>query len=136
LLTPPFLVKKDDPGVPTIECTINQKIFHKTFCDMGSGVNIMLKVTYEYLFSNEPLYLTYMQLQMADQSIRFSKGIARDVMMKIQDHFVPADFMVLNMGDEEEDTPIILGRSFVNTTHAIIYIGSGQTHFKFPNGKV
>jgi hypothetical protein len=23
LLTPPFLVKKDDPGVPTIECTIN-----------------------------------------------------------------------------------------------------------------
>jgi hypothetical protein len=27
LLAPPFLVKKDDPGVPTIECTINQKIF-------------------------------------------------------------------------------------------------------------
>jgi hypothetical protein len=24
LLTPPFLVKKDDPRVPTIECTINQ----------------------------------------------------------------------------------------------------------------
>jgi hypothetical protein len=23
LLTPPFLVKKDDPSVPTIECTIN-----------------------------------------------------------------------------------------------------------------
>jgi hypothetical protein len=23
LLTPPFLVKKDDPGVPIIECTIN-----------------------------------------------------------------------------------------------------------------
>jgi hypothetical protein len=67
LLTPPFLVKKDDPGVPTIECTINQKIFHKIFCDMGSGVNIMSKVTYEYLFGNELLYLTYMQLQMVDQ---------------------------------------------------------------------
>jgi hypothetical protein len=24
LLTPPFLVKKDDPRVPTVECTINQ----------------------------------------------------------------------------------------------------------------
>jgi hypothetical protein len=35
LLTPLFLVKKDDPGVPTIECTINQKIFYKTFYDMG-----------------------------------------------------------------------------------------------------
>jgi hypothetical protein len=96
LLTPPFLVKKDDPGVPTIECTINQKIFHKTFYDMGSDVNTMSKVTYEYLFGNKPLYLTYMQLQMVDQLIRFPEGIARDVMVKIQDHFVPADFMVLS----------------------------------------
>jgi hypothetical protein len=59
LLTPPFLVKKDDPSVPTIECTINPKIFHKTFCDMGSGVNIMSKVTYEYLFGTEPFYPIY-----------------------------------------------------------------------------
>jgi hypothetical protein len=62
LLALPFLVKKDDPGVPTIECTINQKIFHNTFYDIGLGANIMSKVTYEYLFGNEPLYLTYMQL--------------------------------------------------------------------------
>jgi hypothetical protein len=60
LLAPPFLVKKDDPRVPTIECTINQKIFRNTFCDIGSSANIMSKVTYEYLFGNEPLYPTYM----------------------------------------------------------------------------
>jgi hypothetical protein len=70
LLALPFLIKKDDPRVPIIECTINQKIFHNTFCDIGSGANIMSKATYEYLFGNEPLYLTYMQLQMADQSLR------------------------------------------------------------------
>jgi hypothetical protein len=79
LLTLPFLAKKDDPGVPTIKCTIGQKIFHKTFCDIGSGVNIISKVTYEYLFNNEPLYPTYMQLQMADQSNRFLEGIARSL---------------------------------------------------------
>ena len=62
LLASPFLAKKDDAGVPTIECTIGQRIFHKTFCDIGSGVNIMSKVTYEYLFGDEPLFLTYMQL--------------------------------------------------------------------------
>jgi hypothetical protein len=60
LFTPPFLVKKDDLGVPIIESIINQRIFHKTFYDTGSGVNIMSKVTYEYLFGNEPLYPTYM----------------------------------------------------------------------------
>jgi hypothetical protein len=60
LLAPPFLAKKDDPRVSTIECLINQKVFHKIFCDIGSGVNIMSKVTYEYLFGNESLYPTYM----------------------------------------------------------------------------
>jgi hypothetical protein len=62
LIASPFLAKKDDPSVPTIEYNIGQRIFHKTFCDIGSGVNIMSKVTYEYLFDNEPLYPTYMQL--------------------------------------------------------------------------
>jgi hypothetical protein len=46
---------------------------------------------------------------MADQSIRFLEGIARDVMMKIQDHYAPADFMVLHMGEEEDDTPSSYG---------------------------
>jgi hypothetical protein len=60
LLAPPFLAKKDDLGVLIIKCTIGKKIFHNTFCNVGSDVNIMSKVTYEYLFGNEPLYLTYM----------------------------------------------------------------------------
>ena len=89
----------------------------------------MSKVTYEYLFSNEPLYPTYMQLQMVDQSIWFLEGIAKDVMVRIHDHFAPADFMILDMSEEEDDTPIILGRLFLNTTNAIIYVGSGQVHF-------
>jgi hypothetical protein len=125
LLTPPFLAKKDDPGVPMIECTIGQRIFHKTFCNIGLGVNIMSNVTYEYLFGNKPLYPIYMQLPMADQSLRFLKGIAKDIMVKIQDHYAPTDFMVLDIGEEEDDTPIILGRPFLNTINAIIYVGSG-----------
>jgi hypothetical protein len=124
LLAPPFLAKKDDPGVPTIESLINQKVFHKTFCDIGSGVNIMSKVTYKYLFGNEPLYPTYIQLQMVDQSVWFLKRIAKDVIVQIQDCYVPTDFMVLDMGVEDEETPIILGRLFLNTTNAVIYIGS------------
>jgi hypothetical protein len=88
LLAPPFLAKKDDPRVPTIECLINHKVFHKTFCNIGSGVNIMSKVTYEYLFGNKPLYPTYMQLQMADQSVWFLEGIAKDVIVQIQNGYV------------------------------------------------
>ena len=61
---------------------------------------------------------------MADQSIRFPEGIAKDIMVRIHDHYAPTDFMVLDMGEEEDDTPIILGRLFLNTTNAINYIGS------------
>jgi hypothetical protein len=49
-------------------------------------------------------------------------------MVKIQDHYVPVDFMVLDM-EEEDDTPIILGRPFLNTTNTSIYVESGQIHF-------
>ena len=70
LLASPFLTKKEDLGIPIIECTIRQRIFHNTFYDLGSGINIMSKVTFDYLF-DEPLFPTYMQLQMADQTIRF-----------------------------------------------------------------
>ena len=44
--------------------------------------------------------------------------------------------MVLDMGEEEDDMPITLGRPFHNTTNAIIYVGSGQVHFQFPEEKV
>jgi hypothetical protein len=60
-----------------------------------------------------------------DQSIRFSKGITKDIIVKIQDYYVPTDFMILNMGEEKE-VPIILRRPFLNTTNEIIYIGSGK----------
>ena len=73
---------------------------------------------------------------MADQTIRFSEEIAKDIMVRIQDQYVPADFMVPYMGEEEEDIPIILGSSFLNTTNVIIYVGSGQVHFQFPGQKV
>ena len=72
---------------------------------------------------------------MADQSIRLLKGIVKDVMVRIQDQFASANFMVLNMGEEENDTPIILGRPFLNTTNVIIYVGSRQVHFQIPRAQ-
>ena len=44
--------------------------------------------------------------------------------------------MVLDMGEEDDDTPIILGRPFLNTTNAIIYVRSRQVHFQFLREKV
>ena len=73
---------------------------------------------------------------MVDQTIQFLEGIAKDIMVKIHDHYAPTDFMVLDMGGGEEDVPIILGRPFLNTTNTISYVRSGQVHFQFPREKV
>jgi hypothetical protein len=50
-------------------------------------------------------------------------------MVRIHDHYAPADFMVLDIGEEDKDVPIILGRTFLNTTNAIIYVRSRQVYF-------
>jgi hypothetical protein len=40
------------------------------------------------------------------------------------------------MGEDEYDPPIILGRPFLSTTKAIIYIATEEVHFQFPSEKV
>jgi hypothetical protein len=61
---------------------------------------------------------------MVDQTFQFPEGITKDVMVQIHDHYVPTDFIVLDMGEEEYNPPIMLGRLFLNTTRAIIYMRS------------
>jgi hypothetical protein len=41
---------------------------------------------------------------------------------------VHTDFMVLDIGEEEHDPPIVLGRAFLNTIQAIIYMRNGEVH--------
>jgi len=135
-LKSPFLTKKDDPGMPSIHCSINGYNFYKTLCDIGSGVNIMAAVTYQLLFRTMPLKPTYIQLQMADQTFRKVEGIVTDVPLKIDDHFVHTNFQVIDMGEDEYDPPIILGRHFLSTVKAIIYIGTEEVHLHFPSEKV
>jgi hypothetical protein len=61
----------------------------------------MSKVTYELIYGDLSLYSTYIMLQMADQSQRSPEGIARDVPVKIKDHYVLTDFLVIDMGDDK-----------------------------------
>jgi len=73
---------------------------------------------------------------MADWTFREVKGIVTDFSVKIDDHFVYTDFQVIDLGEDEYDPPIILGRPFLSTVKAIIYIGTGEVHMHFPSEKV
>jgi hypothetical protein len=63
--------------------------------------------------------------------LRWPEEIAKDILVKIQDYYVPTDFLVLDMPGDE-DTPIIWGKPFLNTSDVVIYIRSRQIHFRLP----
>ncbi|XP_022863171.1 uncharacterized protein LOC111383320 [Olea europaea var. sylvestris] len=58
--------------------------------------------------------LTTISLQLADRSIKRSKGIIEDVLVKVDKFIFPADFIVLDM-EEDSNIPLILGRPFLAT---------------------
>ena len=45
-VNPPFVTKKEDPGRPTITCSIGTHVFHNAFCNLGASINVMSKVIY------------------------------------------------------------------------------------------
>jgi len=74
----------------------------------------MAAVTYQLLLGTMPIKPTYIQLQMADQTFR----------------------KVIDMGEDDYNPPILLGRPFLSTVKAIIYIGTREVHIHFPSEKV
>ena len=70
---------------------------------------------------------TFVRLQMADQTIWFPEGLARDILIKIKNTYVVVDFIMLDMGSNT-DVAIILGRPFLSTVDATIYMGAAQIH--------
>jgi hypothetical protein len=76
---------------------------------------------------------TSMCIQLADQSIRYPMGIAKNIPIKIRYFFVPVEFVVLDMQPNSKVSPI-LGRPFLSTANAHIDAGAGEIRFNI-NGK-
>ena len=56
--------------------------------------------------------LTRMTLQLADKSVARPMGIAEDVFVKVDKFVFPVDFVVMDI-EEDDDVPLILGRTFM-----------------------
>jgi hypothetical protein len=55
-------------------------------------------------------------------------GIAKDILVGIQDQYVPTDSAILDMGHSKE-VLLLLGRPFLNTTHAELHMGTRHARF-------
>jgi len=43
------LIKKKDPGCPTIDCSIGSQNFENALCDLGASVSVMPKKVFDKL---------------------------------------------------------------------------------------
>ena len=51
---------------------------------------------------------TIISLQLVDRSIKYPRGIIEDVLVKVDKFIFPADFVVLDI-EEDQEVPLILG---------------------------
>ena len=116
--------KRPDPGSFVLDCNIRNTRFPRSLCDLGSSVNLMPYSVAVTLGYNE-FMLTLITLVLADRSIRVPEGILDDFSLKINDCFVPTDFVVLKYRQEPKD-PLILGWPFLATAGAIIDVKEGR----------
>ncbi|CAN6567550.1 unnamed protein product [Malus baccata var. baccata] len=120
--------KKKDPGSFTISCTIGNCDFSSALIDLGASVNLMPYSVFKRLGEGE-LKPTSSIIQLADRSITYPRGVIEDVIVKVDNLYLPADFMVLDM-DEDLTTPIILGRPFLATARTLINVEAGTLTFR------
>ena len=116
--------KLKDSGSFTLPCTIGDSFFDKVLCDLGTSINLMPLFVYRKLRLGE-MKQTTISLQLANRSIKYSHGIIEDVLVKVDKFIFPADFVVLDM-EEDQEVPLILGRPFLATGRALIDVQKGE----------
>ncbi|GJV67989.1 DNA-directed DNA polymerase [Tanacetum coccineum] len=103
-----FLIPCDFPGMDVCYA----------LADLGASINFMPLSIWKKLSLPE-LTPTRMTLELADRSITRPKGLAEDVFVKVGKFHFPTDFVVVDF-EADPRVPIILGRSFLRTGHALI----------------
>ncbi|XP_075091774.1 uncharacterized protein LOC142171945 [Nicotiana tabacum] len=126
--------KLSDPSSFTIPCTIRSYAFAKELCDLGAIINLMSLEIYTKLGIGRARP-TSMLLQLADRTVKRPTGILDDMLVQVGKFVFSADFVILDCQVDEE-IPIILGRSFLDTGRALIYCETGELKMRLNNEEI
>jgi hypothetical protein len=85
-------------------------------------------VIYKKLFC-PALSPTHMCVQLADSTIRYPEGIAKNILVLMRDSFVLADFVVMDI-EGDLGIELILGRPFLRAARARIDVERGEIRFR------
>jgi hypothetical protein len=99
-------------------------------CDLGASISIMPRKIYDML-GLPPLENCYFDVPLANIAKQKPLGRINDVLIMVNNNLVPVDFLVLDV-ECKASCPIILGRPFLRTVGAIIYMKEGTIKYQFP----
>ncbi|GJW39209.1 reverse transcriptase domain-containing protein [Tanacetum coccineum] len=100
--------KEKDPRSFTLPCFI-KNMCYKALADLGASL--------------------------ANRIVKRPKGIVENVLVGIDKFTFPVDFIILDI-PEDFKTPLILGRPFLSTTHAIINVFKAKITLSVGNDKI
>ncbi|GJR07596.1 reverse transcriptase domain-containing protein [Tanacetum coccineum] len=116
--------KLGDPGRFLIPCEFSGINTCNALADLGASINLMPYSVWKNLSLPE-LTPTCMTLELADRSISEPIGIAEDVYVTVGKFQFPADFVVVDF-EPDPRVPLILRRSFLKTSRALIDVYEGE----------
>nr|GEX90268.1 reverse transcriptase domain-containing protein [Tanacetum cinerariifolium] len=112
--------KLGDPGRFLISCDFLEFDNCLALADLGAIINLMPLSIWKKL-RLLTLNDTKMVLELADRTISKPTGVAENVFVKVGKFYFPVDFVVLDFIADPR-VPLILGRPFLSTAHAIINV--------------
>nr|GEV77567.1 reverse transcriptase domain-containing protein [Tanacetum cinerariifolium] len=118
MLLKKLLEKLGDPGKFLIPCDFPGMDVCHALADLGASINLMPLSIWKKLSLPE-LTPTRMTLELADRYITRPKGVAKDVFVKVGKFQFLTDFVVVDF-ESDPRVPLILGRSFLRTSRALI----------------
>ncbi|GJV95316.1 reverse transcriptase domain-containing protein [Tanacetum coccineum] len=126
--------KLGDPGKFLILCNFPGMDVCHALADLGASINLMPLSIWKKLSLPE-LTPTRMALKLADRSITRPKGLAEDIFVKVGNFHFPTDFVVVDF-EADPRVPLILGRSFLRTSRALIDVYKGELILRDGNEQI
>src|SRR3954465_2925308 len=99
-------------------------------CDVGASTSVIPKRMYDML-ELKPFYPCSFGVRLVDSSVKKPLGKIDDVLIIVNDNYVPVDFTIMDI-DCEPSCLIVLGHPFLRTVGVIIDMREGTINDKFP----
>nr|GEV74117.1 hypothetical protein [Tanacetum cinerariifolium] len=112
------LLEKLRDTIFLIPCVFQELESCMALADLGASINLMPLFVWKKLILLE-LTPTRMTIELATRTVAYPAGIAEDVLVKVGKFTFHADFVVVDY-DFDPRVPLILGRPFLRTAHALV----------------